>query len=96
MGCRYTHFDHADIYGKGDCERHFGDWLHNQPTIRQNCLLTTKCGIRFADTPAVGDPFRYDFGADLSSRRSKAARSARRRDCRLTPAASPGLSVPPG
>lgn len=60
----YNHFDHADIYDSGICESLFGDWLKENPSIRDNCVITTKCGIRFADTPKQGAPFRYDFSPD--------------------------------
>ena len=40
-------FDHADIYGGGSCEEHFGAMLRNNPSIhRENIILQSKCGIR--------------------------------------------------
>lgn len=57
----YTHFDHADIYGQGACEQLHGELLREQPALREQTFLTSKCGIRFADTPNKGDPSRYDF-----------------------------------
>jgi predicted oxidoreductase len=39
-------FDHADIYGKGDCEEIFADAIHMSPTVRENIILQSKCGIR--------------------------------------------------
>jgi len=60
----YNNFDHADIYGAGLCENVFGEWLKTNPAAKESAILTSKCGIRFADTPAKGDPFRYDFSAD--------------------------------
>jgi predicted oxidoreductase len=39
-------FDHADIYGRGECETIFGDTLHDMPGTRQHLILATKCGIR--------------------------------------------------
>ena len=57
----YTHFDHADIYGKGRCETLFGEVLKESPGLRERVFITTKCGIRFAGEPADTDPQRYDF-----------------------------------
>ncbi len=41
----YTLFDHADIYGRGECERIFGKVLRDTPGMRQRIVLATKCGI---------------------------------------------------
>jgi len=39
-------FDHADIYGgNGACERHFGEWLRANPSLRPQLLIQSKCGI---------------------------------------------------
>ena len=53
----YTHFDHADIYGDGECESLFGEILKESPNFRDNIILTSKAGIR-------REPQRYDFSAD--------------------------------
>ena len=39
-------FDHADIYGNGDCESVFAKAIHMNSTIREKLLLQSKCGIR--------------------------------------------------
>ena len=39
-------FDHADIYGGGQCEAIFGEWLASQPSMRERITIQTKCGIR--------------------------------------------------
>ena len=39
-------FDHADIYGGGECERKFGDLLRADPSLRGKMIIQTKCGIR--------------------------------------------------
>ncbi|MFP7472243.1 aldo/keto reductase family oxidoreductase [Niallia taxi] len=39
-------FDHADIYGGGSCEEIFADAIHMSPTVRENIILQSKCGIR--------------------------------------------------
>ena len=36
-------FDHADIYGKGECERIFGKVV--TPSMRDKVIIQTKCGI---------------------------------------------------
>ncbi len=42
LGCNF--FDHADIYGGGECERVFSRALHT-PSRREKLLLQSKCGI---------------------------------------------------
>ena len=39
-------FDHADIYGGGRCEEIFGDYLRQNPLLREKIIIQTKCGIR--------------------------------------------------
>ena len=39
-------FDHADIYGNGDCESVFAKAIHMNSTVRDKVLLQSKCGIR--------------------------------------------------
>ena len=39
-------FDHADIYGNGDCETVFAKAIHMNSTVREKVLLQSKCGIR--------------------------------------------------
>ncbi len=57
----YTFFDHADIYGDTTCETIFGRALALHPGWRERMVIATKCGIRWADHPSPGDPYRYDF-----------------------------------
>lgn len=38
-------FDHADIYGGGECETHFGRALPLLPSVREKIILQSKCGI---------------------------------------------------
>lgn len=45
-------FDHADIYGGGTCESRFGEFLKENPNLRDRMLIQTKCAIR---------PGSYDF-----------------------------------
>ena len=39
-------FDHADIYGGGQSEEKFSAALDMNPTLREQMVLQTKCGIR--------------------------------------------------
>ncbi len=48
-------FDHADIYGGGDSEVRFGEYLKRRPGARANIVLQTKCGIRSG---------QYDFSKE--------------------------------
>ncbi|MDO5345094.1 MAG: aldo/keto reductase [Lachnospiraceae bacterium] len=38
-------FDHADIYGGGNCERLFGEVLKRNPGLREKLVLQSKAGI---------------------------------------------------
>ncbi len=60
----YTAFDHADIYGGGECERLFGEVLAESPGLRGQIFIIGKCGIRFAGDPAPDAPKRYDFSRE--------------------------------
>lgn len=41
-----TFFDHADVYGGGECEAIFADAIHMTADVREKILLQSKCGIR--------------------------------------------------
>lgn len=60
----YNHFDHADIYAAGECERTFAELLKANPSLRDRIIITTKCGIRWAGDPAPNAPHRYDFSPE--------------------------------
>ena len=46
-----TTFDHADIYGSYTTEGEFGQILKQQPALREQMQIITKCGIfYFCDT----------------------------------------------
>ena len=49
-------FDHADIYGNGQCERKFAEALKESGYKRENLILKSKCGIK----PGI----MYDFSKD--------------------------------
>lgn len=53
-----NYFDHADIYTSGKAEEVFGKVLSERSDLREQILIQSKCGIRFADNTAPG---RYDF-----------------------------------
>lgn len=38
-------FDHADIYGKGECEEIFAEAVHMNDSLREKMILQSKCGI---------------------------------------------------
>jgi predicted oxidoreductase len=59
-----NHFDHADIYGEGECESCFAEVLKQDPGLRENIIITSKCGIRPAGRPDEESPSRYDFSAE--------------------------------
>lgn len=52
-------FDHADIYGGGDCEELFGKVLKNNPSLREKIVLQSKCGIVIG-----GRTNYYDFSKE--------------------------------
>ncbi|MEV5029977.1 aldo/keto reductase [Paenibacillus sp. LPE1-1-1.1] len=39
-------FEHADIYGGGECEEIFADAVHMSDSVREKIILQSKCGIR--------------------------------------------------
>jgi predicted oxidoreductase len=57
----YTLFDHADIYAQGECERIHGELMREMPSMRDQIVIATKCGIRFGGDPSPDSPHRYDF-----------------------------------
>lgn len=38
-------FEHADIYGKGECEKIFSKAIDMKPSVREKIILQSKCGI---------------------------------------------------
>lgn len=60
----YTLFDHADIYCDGRSESLFGRVMRDVSELRKGAVIATKCGIRFADDPVPGAPYRYDFSPE--------------------------------
>jgi len=39
-------FDHADIYGRGECESHFAQSVGMTSSLRETMIIQTKCAIR--------------------------------------------------
>jgi predicted oxidoreductase len=60
----FTLFDHADIYCYSAAERLFGKVLKEIPGMRDQVVITTKCGIRKAGGPDPEAPYRYDASAE--------------------------------
>jgi predicted oxidoreductase len=46
MDAGINYFDHADIYGGGQCEALFADAIDMNSTIREQMIVQSKCGIR--------------------------------------------------
>lgn len=46
LDCGVNFFDHADIYGDGQSETVFGKALQKKPSLRNQMILQSKCGIR--------------------------------------------------
>ncbi|MBR2916683.1 MAG: aldo/keto reductase [Clostridia bacterium] len=47
LDCGIDFFDHADIYGGGECERLFGEFLKRNKSLRDKIKIQTKCGINY-------------------------------------------------
>ncbi len=53
-------FDHADIYGGGECERLFADALNMTSSLRGRMILQSKCGIILTE----GGRAYFDFSKE--------------------------------
>lgn len=51
-------FDHADIYGGGECEKLFGEILNANSGVREKIFIQSKCSIVTGDRPY------YDFSKE--------------------------------
>jgi len=60
----FTFFDLADIYCDGVAEEIFGEALRKSKSLRRTAVIATKCGIRPANIPSAGAPYRYDFSTE--------------------------------
>lgn len=45
LECGANFFDHADIYGRGECETLFAQAVGMKPSVREKLILQSKCGI---------------------------------------------------
>jgi predicted oxidoreductase len=45
IGAGANFFDHADIYGRGECETIFSRAIRMTPRVREGMMLQSKCGI---------------------------------------------------
>ena len=61
LECGLNFFDHADIYCFGKSETIFGEFLAENPDIRDKIIVQSKCGICLRDQPQEGFPGRYDL-----------------------------------
>ena len=66
LSCGANFFDHADIYGGGKSEEVFGKAM--SPSMRENILIQTKCGIRKG---------QFDFSCDYIVRERPMRRSGK-------------------
>ena len=57
----YNHFDHADIYGQGQCELLFRRCLKKDLVCVTRLLLPSKCGIYQANAFKPDIPKHYNF-----------------------------------
>jgi len=62
MDAGINFFEHADIYGAGDCEEAFGKATKNLGIKREDLLLQTKCGIEIK--PNWAGLLSYNFTKD--------------------------------
>lgn len=73
LECGINFFDHADIYTCGKSESVFGRLLAARPGLRDQIVLQSKVGIRFAnDAYQSGDPHRFDFSREHILRSTEA------------------------
>jgi predicted oxidoreductase len=73
LECGITFFDHADIYTCGKSETVFGRLLAGRPGLRDQIVLQSKVGIRFAnDAYGSGEPHRFDFSREHILRSTEA------------------------
>ncbi|HAX73687.1 MAG TPA: aldo/keto reductase [Firmicutes bacterium] len=54
-------FDHADIYTRGKSEKVFSEIWETNLTTREEIVIQSKCGIRFANDLFAGSAAHYDF-----------------------------------
>ena len=77
----YTLFDLADIYSDGLVEEVFGHALKDIQDMRENILITTKCGILKKGNPENEAPYRYDLSREHILRSCEASLKRMGIDC---------------
>lgn len=60
----YRLFDHADVYSDGQAEEVFGRVVKSHKGMRDEILISSKCGVRMKGDPKSDAPYRYDFSAE--------------------------------
>ena len=65
LGINY--FDHADVYGHGECESLFGEVLKRNPQLRKKMIIQTKCDI----VPVYNGGQRYDTSKEYIKKKVK-------------------------
>ncbi|NQV87102.1 MAG: aldo/keto reductase, partial [Woeseiaceae bacterium] len=65
----YTHFDHADVYSDGNSESIFSEVLREESALRDQLIITSKCGILQSSNPDIAITKRYDFSREYILRR---------------------------
>lgn len=64
LECGLNYFDHADIYCFGKSETLFGEFLEQNPNLRDKLVIQSKCGIYLRNQPEAGLPGRFDLSFD--------------------------------
>jgi predicted oxidoreductase len=64
LECGLNYFDHADIYCLGKSETLFGEFLEQNPDLRDKLIVQSKCGIYLRNQPEEGFPGRFDLSFD--------------------------------
>ncbi len=60
----FTHFDLADIYADGGSELLFSEFLKDNAGLREELVVTSKCGIVQSGEGGAGSPKHYDLSRD--------------------------------
>jgi predicted oxidoreductase len=63
LECGLNFFDHADIYCRGKSEIVFGEFLAENPALREKIIVQSKCGIHLPNQEK-GLPGRFDLSFD--------------------------------
>ena len=68
----YRFLDTADLYCRGQSERALGDWLDANRSLRDELVISTKCGVVPKDTPP-GTVGRYDLSGGYIKENARAS-----------------------